>query len=489
MQPTDLQKTRLANNEIDRLVNQQLDQLRLPASPPADPGVLLRRLSLDLTGRLPTLQQHQQFQQSGDVEKVIDQLLGSDAYAKYWALKWANVVALDAKQLQPEGAKAYHEWLAEQLRQDRGVTEMAFAMLTTVGDSYELGPANFLRTGSSPGDLAEHASQVLMGVRLRCANCHNHPLDHWTQDDYHGLAAVFAKVKRGRVVTIAERGEVTHPVTRQAAIPRIPGTRDLAAGVDGRGQFAAWLTEKENPYLARVTVNRIWQQLMGRGLVEPVDDLRNTNPPSNPKLLQWLAEDFAAGGFRMKRTIKAICSSRAYQRSSQPQPGNASDNRFFSHALVRPLEAEVIADAIGDVTGIALKHGEQKNVRAVELTNNRTPSAALDVLGRCDRAIDCTAGESAASLARTLHLINGPLVNDRVRSPSGRLVKLLEREPDNEKVLDTLYQLALGKRPANRLYWQQKFESESLEQPQRRAEFFQDLFWGLITSQAFITNQ
>ena len=487
--PWNLAPSRPSQNEIDGFINRQLDQLRLPNSPPAPASQFLRRITLDLAGRLPTSDEYREFEVNPSPEQLIDRLFNSGAYPRYWALKWANILAIDAKQLQPEGAKAFHDWLATQIRDDTPVTQMAEAMLTSLGDSHEIGAANFLRTGSSPGDLAEYASRVFMGARLRCANCHNHPLDHWTQDDYHGLAAVFAKVKRGRVVTVSARGEVTHPVSGQAAIPRIPGDRYLQPDSDGRMEFAAWLTDESNPYLAKVTVNRLWQQLMGRGLVQPVDDLRATNPATHPELLDWLARDFAAHGYRMKHTLRTICLSAAYRRSSRPVSGNESDATFYSRGRTRLLEAEVIADAIADATGVPVPHGDQTNVRAVALTNNRIPSAALEVLGRCDRSTDCGAGgATAASLARTLHLINGPLINDRISDPNGRLAKLLADEPDNEKVLDRLFLITLGRPADNRIYWQQRLGEANLNDGEARTEFFQDLFWGLLTSESFITN-
>ncbi len=482
-------ETRPGENQIDVFINRQLDQLRLPSSPPAPASQLLRRITLDLVGRLPTLDEYRQFGRDASLQALVDRLLDSEAHARYWALKWANILAIDSKQLQPEGARVFHDWLAEQIQSDTPITVMAKTMLTSLGDGHEIGPVNFLRSGSSPGDLAEHASRVFMGARLRCANCHNHPLDRWTQDDYHGLAAIFAKVKRDRVVSFLKRGEVTHPVSGQAAIPRIPGDRDLAPDTDGRIEFANWLTGDDNPYLATVTVNRLWQQLMGRGLVEPADDLRATNPATNPDLLDWLARDFAEHGYRMKHTLRTICLSHAYRRSSQPVPGNEADTVFFSRYLTRPLEAEVIADAIADATGVLIRHGDQPTIRAVALTDNRALSASLQVLGRCDRMTDCASGRmTGASLARTLHLINGPLINDRISHPDGRLAKALAAEPDNEKLMDRLYLITLGRPADNRLYWRKQLSAANLDDPQARAEFFQDLFWGLLTSESFITN-
>jgi hypothetical protein len=367
--------------------------------------------------------------------------------------------------------------------------ESAKMMLTALGDSYANGAANFLRIGSSPGDLAEQVSRVFMGVRLRCANCHHHPLDHWQQDDYHGLAAIFARVRGDRIVTLSDRGEVTHPGTGQPAIPRIPGVRDLTEDVDGRVEFAQWLTSDRSPYLARVTVNRVWQQLTGRGLVEPVDDMRATNPATHPELLDWLAEDFASHGFRLKHTIALICQSAAYQRSSQPIPANESDRQYYSRANDRPLEAEVIADAIGDVTGVPLPTG--KAPRAISLTDNRFDSPSLDVLGRCNRSESCEgSSNSGSSLTRSLHLINGPLINKRLASPDGRLHRLLQHNADDAAVLEQLYLLTLSRPPnaAELEHWSGQLATLQPAGREARAEFFEDLMWALMTSDAFITN-
>lgn len=480
------------NNRIDEHVNEQLRQLNLAASPQADDFVFLRRVTLDLTGRLPTQAQSKRFAGDDAADKrsrLIDQLLSGDEYAEYWALKWANVLAIDSKQLQPQGARAYQNWLFERLRDDAPMDETARLMLTTVGDSYVDGAANFSRVGMNAGDLAEHATRVFMGVRMRCANCHNHPLDHWQQDDYHGLAAIFAKVKRGRVVGISARGEVTHPVTGQPAIQRIPGQRFLSAEADGRAEFARWLTSEQSPYLAQVTVNRLWQQLMGRGLVEPVDDIRATNPATHPRLLQWLSRDFVDHGYRLKPTIALICNSAAYQRSAFTVAENAADLTFYSHALSRPLEAEVMADAIGDVTGIRLDIGETD--RAVALTDNRFESPSLDILGRCDRSESCTSSADASpSLARSLHLINGPLVNQRLTDPAGRLHRLLATQKDNQKVLDQLYWWSLSRprHASEKEFWSTQLANTDLRSPDSRAAFFEDALWGLITSDAFGTN-
>ena len=239
----------------------------------------------------------------------------------------------------------------------------------------------------------EFVSELLMGSRLRCANCHNHPLDRWTQDDYHGLAAIFAKIEANRIVQPAPGGEVIHPRTLEPAAARIPGEQFLAGGQDGREQFADWLTGAENPYFAKAMVNRLWKHMFGRGLVSPVDDFRATNPATHPELLDLLADDFAAGGYRLRRTLRLVARSATYQRSSDALAANRDDDRFYSHAYRRPLESEVLADAVTDVLGAAERYGDQPlGTRAVALVNPRTPSRTLDVLGRCAREDSCESG-------------------------------------------------------------------------------------------------
>ncbi len=482
-----------AGNPIDDLIYRQLEELNLPVSPQADDWMFIRRVTLDLTGRLPSAAEARRYAQSDAPEKrsaLVRRLLDSDAFADYWALKWANQLGIDSKQLQVEGADAYHRWIVQRLRNDAPMNETAHMMLTSTGDGFLHGAVNFIRSGSSPGDLAESASRTFMGVRLQCANCHDHPLDHWKQDDYHGLAAIFARVQRARVVTVLERGDVTHPVTGMPAVRRIPGDRYLDDSVDARVALADWLTSNENPYFARATVNRIWQQLMGRGLVDPVDDIRTTNPPTHPRLLQWLADDFVAHGFRVKRTVELICNSAAYGRSSVTSPENEPDDTFYSRALVRPLEAEVLADAISDITGIPLRAKTGALPRTITLTDNRIDVPSLDVLGRCDREDSCEQrGDSTASLARALHLVNGDLINGRVSAPDGRLHQLLGSEKDNHEVLDEIFLWTLGMPAASESnHWRRQL-AQLESDPTERTEFFEDLLWGLMTSRSFATNR
>ncbi len=484
-----------SHNRVDDFINEQLVKLNLAPTTQASDSAILRRLTLDLAGRLPTADETASYCADTSPNKkprLIERLLGDDEFAEYWALKWANLLSIDSRPLGREGAKAYHRWLIDQLAHDRPLSDMTREMLTSFGDSHENGAINFLRFGNSPGDLAEHVSEVLMGVRLRCANCHNHPLDHWKQDDYHGLAAIFAKVKRGRIVTLSDRGDVTHPVTGQAAIAKIPGGNYLASSDNGPNRFADWITSDRSPHLARVAVNRAWKQLMGRGLVEPVDDMRATNPATHPELLDWLAKDFIQGGFRIKRTIKTICQSNAYGRVARVTLGEGSeldDGRYASHRPPRALEAEVLADMIADATGVPLEFEDAS--RAVALTNNRASAPYLDVLGRCDRSETCSSTSAPAmTLARSLNMINGSFINERLGKSGGQLAKLVASTDDDLAVCNELYQLTLSREMTSteRSHWGQQLAEQAYDNPKTRQHILEDIFWSLLTSEAFLMN-
>jgi hypothetical protein len=366
---------------------------------------------------------------------------------------------------------------------------MARTLLTSEGDSHEFGPATFHRLAAGPREEAEYVSEVFMGVRLRCANCHNHPLDRWTQDDYHGLAQVFARLGRDRHVEQLDRGEVMHPRTGEAARPRIPGHGWLDGGTDPRGALAEWLTQPDNPYFARAIVGRIWRDLFGRGLVDPADDLRATNPATHPALFDRLVDDFIDSGYRIRHTIRLICNSAAYARSSVPTPHNHMDNRFYSHALVRPLAAEVLADAISDVTGVCDDYGDAVGERAIELVDTSLAAATLDVLGRCDRSESCEAAPGGVGgIATKLHLLNGPLVNRRLVAEDGRLQMLISEGASSEQIVEEFYLRALSRPPktAELEFWLDEIDVHDASHARRTR--LEDFVWSLLNSNEFMTN-
>jgi len=478
-------------NFIDDEVLSLLLTLRLPVSPQADDSTFIRRLSLDLTGRLPEPDKVTAYlanQDQNKNEELIDELLQTDAFNEYWSYKLAKWLRMGTDPNDENGIATYRLWLSNQIEKGVGYNEIARTLILATGDTHDIGPANFYRTVNGPREQAEFVSELFMGSRLRCANCHNHPLDKWTQDDYHGLASIFSKIENAQIVRIRASGDVIHPRTREPALARIPGEYYLEDKTkDGREDLVDWLTAGDNPYFAKAIVNRLWSSLMGRGLVEPVDDMRDTNPATHPKLLNGLAEDFVASGYRLRPMLKRIVTSATYARSSNTVPGNAEDDRYYSHALRRPLEAEVLADGISYVLNVPAQYGgKAPGQRAVTLVDLYTPSRTLDILGRCGREESCESETSiSGGLTRNLHLLNGELINARISHEEGRLARLFDADTAPMDIIDELYLVALSRKPAGatRRFWREQLANvETGEQQQRLLE---DFLWSLLASSNF----
>jgi hypothetical protein len=478
-------------NFIDDHVNDTLAQLHLLPSPRADDLTFVRRVHLDLLGTLPEPVEVKKFLADTGAdrrERLIERLLERPEFVDYWTYKWGDLLRIESKRLQPQGASAFHSWVRDQVAKNTPLDRMARDMLLSLGDGHALGPVNFSRVPATPQAHAEYVSQVFLGARLQCANCHNHPLDRWTQDDYHGLAAIFAKLERGQTVKLQPRGEVIHPKTGKSALTRIPGTANLSGKSEPRAEFAKWLTAAENPFFARAAVNRLWRELMGRGLVEPVDDHRATNPPTHPELLDALARDLASNKYNLKRTIRLIVSSEAYQRSSLSTLNNRADDRFYAKALVRPLPPVVLVDAVANATGVAEKFGSlPEGTRAIALGDSRVSSKSLDLLGRCGRDGDCAPGGSGGTLALTLHTINGPWINSKIGDPKGRLHTLLKDKRSDDTIVAEFYQAALSRPPSAQevAHWQKRFRAVA---PAERGVALEDFVWALLNSAEFCSN-
>lgn len=486
-------------NYIDDYIYSKLNQLGLATTGRCSDASFLRRISLDLTGRLPTVVQVKAFLSDESVtkrSKLIEKLLTSDAFTDYWTYRLATQLRIRSQGPDASGAKAYHNWIQTQIALNRSWKEIASAMLWSSGDSHLVGEANFYRTTRDPRLQAEFASEALMGVSLRCANCHSHPLDHWTQDDYHGLAAIFARTRQTRFVGPNPNGENIHPLTGRAATPRVPGVRDLEESDDPRRDFAEWLFETNNPYFAKAMVNRLWKALMGHGLVEPVDDLRNTNPATHPELLRKLAADFAVNNFDMRRTISLICNSQAYQRSlTSGTEDPALQAFYYGSAIAQPLAPEVLADAICDVTGVKEHfNGQSAGTRAIQLFDAKISSQSLDILGRCSRDQSCESdgGPGNGGLSTQLHLMNGQLINRKLASEKGRLRKLIKNFTSNDEILEEFYLLSFSRFPTNPEmdFWLKTIESgdKNNDDGKARLEQLEDFVWGLLNSKEFLLN-
>ncbi|MCA9048837.1 MAG: DUF1549 domain-containing protein, partial [Planctomycetaceae bacterium] len=416
---------------IDDFIERRLRQLNLPMAGTCDDYTFLRRITLDLTGRLPTTNAIEDFTSDPAADKrqqLIDRLTTFEEVVAYQTFLTARRFRIGQIRSNTGAARRYFDWLNTGVREDSSWAQTAREALAAVGAADEFGPVSFYNAVGDARAQTEFFGQVFLGVRLQCANCHDHPLDQWTQDDYHGVAAVFARVKRGAVVQFSDYGETIHPATGAPAIPRLPMQDKPPAADDPRHDLAEWLAQPANPWFARAAVNRLWTQFMGRGLIEPADDLRITNPATHPELLEKLAAVFVKHGYRRIPVIRLICRSRAYQRDAFiPQTPDALPQEFYSTAISRPLSPAVYADAVADVTSA---NADTESVRprhvSFEGLVSEDLSAPLQSLGACETQCESPAIDRDRLSVR-LHLLNGRLLNDAVRKPTGIIAQLTQK--------------------------------------------------------------
>ena len=473
-----------ARNYIDEAVFAELKQMRIPASPAASDHVFLRRTTLVIAGRLPTANEARTFLQKPDRAKLIERLLGSAEFADFWTLKLGDLFLLDSKQLGLGSARAYRNWLHAQLKHNAPIDRLVRELLTAKGNVNENPAANFQRRKSDPRDMGEFVSRSLLGIRLACARCHNHPFDRWTQTDYHRFAAFFARTRvRDGTLVLTPDAEVRHPRTGQLVEPaNLDGAVAKGNGSDFRPALVNWMTAADNPIFARAFVNRVWRELMGRGIVEPVDDLRVSNPPTNPALLDALAKRFIENKFDLRRLIGDITASHVFGSASKATEGNRDDNKLFSRYPITRLDGPVLADAFAQVTGQPDDYeGYPRGTRAVQLLDARVPSFTLDVFGRCPRTGD-DAGERGGGLGCALHLINSPELNAKLKPAVESLMKG-GRKPD--AMVDELYLRTLARFPKEN---ERALMLGHIKQVKSKGEGWRDLLWALLNSREFLFN-
>lgn len=489
----------IRTDSIDGFINRRLVQMGLKAVSTADDATIVRRLFLDLTGRLPTPAEAVSYASERSAtkkEELVESLLGSREFIEFWTFRLAKLFRVDSRRSDATGMKAYYNWLQQAVVHDTPFNRMAEQMLLSEGAVRDVGPANFYAVTADARAQAELTSRIFLGVRLQCANCHDHPLDSWTQDDYHGLSAIFARVKRGAVIRVTQSGEVIHPGTGEAAVPKIPGQPFLTVSLpksvepaggsvvpaDPRVQLAQWMVSAQNPYFARAMVNRLWSYLMGRGLVEPVDDHRATNPATHPDLLNWLTRDFVDHDMRLRQTIRRICLSDVYARASN---GAATMPEFYASAIPKPLAAEVLLDAVSDVTGVP----GQKGVRAIWFEGLMRQSEAVTLLSGCSAGEDCESSVADTDdLSVQLHLLNGPLINQKISGDSGFLARYPADDTTPEELVEICYLRLYSRRPTTKekSFWKKQFAFASRRDTVR--EIAEDFLWSLLTSREFVVN-
>jgi hypothetical protein len=422
-------------NDIDKHIFAKQKELQLNPAPLCTDEVFLRRVYLDTIGVLPSADEARAFLDAKEPDKrakLIDRLLERDEYALFWALKWADVLRGTPTTISERGVHSFHRYLVRTLAEDKPVNQFARELLTGLGNTLNKPAANFARISRTPEDAAEHFAQVFLGVRLQCAKCHNHPFESLTQTDYYGLAAYFAQIQyKGtrfglddEIVILQPGREVQHPLTRKNQPPVAFGTPagPLTPEDDRREKLADWLTRPDNRYFAPAVVNRVWYHLMGKGIVDPVDDFRDTNPPSHPELLQALAGDFVKNGYRLKPLIRLILNSSAYQLASTGAPKQSSfaaePDRYFVKSPVRMLAAEQILDAVSSATGVPETFkGFPVGTRALDLPEGGINHPFLQAFSKPVRDVSCEcAREEDPSLPEMLHLLNNAGLLARVKT-------------------------------------------------------------------------
>jgi len=489
-------------NIIDVKVAAKWRELGLTPSPPCTDAEFLRRAMLDAIGTTPTPDEVEDFLTDNDPQKrakLVDRLLDRPEYVDYWTLKWGDLLRINSEKLGAQGMLAFNLWLRALFRADMPVNRMVDELVTAQGSIFSNGPANFFRIASNPDDLAETTAQVFMGVRLQCAKCHHHPFESYGQDDYYGLAAYFARVRTKRsdefglfggeqVVYVAKAGEVYQPRTGKKMAPQPLGASPVDDPVDRRRALARWLTAENRHWLARNVVNRYWGYLLGKGLVNPIDDLRETNPPSNPELLTALADAFIKSGYDLKALLRLILTSSVYQLSAQKTPDNRLDTMFFTHYTIKRLTAEQLLDAIDAATGTVEKFPRlPAGTRAISVPDTTYASFFLDTFGRPLRAIACECERSSdPNLSQALNLMNGELLNRKLFQTDGRLIRMLKDPKLTDLALvHRLYLLTFNRPPTAA----ETAEAKHIvaEAPSRQVGA-QDLFWALLNSKEFLFN-
>ena len=483
-------------NFVDEAIFAKLKRLGVAPSPVADDAAFLRRVTVDLIGLPPTPDEARAFLASRDPrkrEKWIDALLERPEFVDAWAYKLGDLLRVSRRNHGVKGMAVFHRYLRDAAARDRRWDEVARELVTGRGSLWDVGPANYYGVGAGPEDWAETTSQVFLGVRIGCARCHNHPFDRWTRRDYYGFVAFFGRTKtkagggRGdKVAFVEDEGEVKHPKTGEVLPPRPlgGGSAPVTDGEDRREALARWLTAPENPWFARAAVNRVWKHLLGRGLVDPPDDMRATNPAANEEALRALAEHFVANDYALKPVLRALCRSKTYQLSSEPNATNRHDETHFARHLVRRLTAEQLLDALVQVTGVPERFpGLPPGTRAAQLPDTAVPSQFLDLFGRPARQTVCECErEAEPNLTQTLHVMNGEGVNAKVRAPGGRLAKLLASEKTDAEIVEELFLAALTRHPTPE---ERGRALAAVRDAPSRKEGFGDLLWALLNSRAF----
>ena len=484
-------------NFIDSHVNNQLERLNIQSSAPSSDAEFMRRVYVDVIGTLPTAAEARKFLQSKGPNRrseLVEQLMQRPEFADYWALKWADVLRVDQLQLGRKQAFQYYRWIRDSMRANKPLDQFAGDILLANGPLRESPAGIFYKAVPGANKVASTLSQVFLGVRIECAECHHHPLDRWSQRDYVGMQSYFTQVKFkgspvGEMIFAEGDPAATHPRSGEPVFAYPLGEEMPEANPQGdrRQQLAAWFTSGDNPWFARNMANRAWAHFMGRGLVEPIDDVRLTNPPSNPELLDALGQYLADNEFDFRRLIAAITASATYQRSSIVHELNGRDEQNFSRYLFKQLEAEVFMDAICQVTGVPEKyHGVPAGSRAIQLWDSSVPHYLLKLFGRPSRTTACDCERvSEPTVGQVLHVLNSPAIHNKIKHAGGQIAELVAAYPDDESLAEELYLTFYARFPDPS---ERKNAVEYINTQGDRQRAAEDISWSMLNSLEFIFN-
>lgn len=490
-----------ANNFIDEKLIAKWRDLGIVPSPLASDEEFLRRLYLDAIGTLPKPDEVRRFLADKDGTKrakAVEAVLNRPEFLDWWALKWGDLLRINRQALDEKGMWSFHNWVRASVRDNKPADEFARDILTAEGSTYTDGPSNFYRVARAPDEWSEAVTQVFLGVRVQCAKCHHHPFEKWSQDDYYGMTAFFARLgtktsqefgifTRETVIFLRPTGEATHPRKKTVVKPHPFDGPEMDDEFDRRRKLAEWMTASKNPFFAKNIVNRFWGYLMGRGLVEPLDDMRATNPASNPELLEALAKDFVANKYDVKHLLRTIFNSRAYQLASAVTDGNRADaaNTHFARYTTKRLTAEQMADAIDFATGTQEKYpGLPLGTRAIQLPDPQVRSYLLDTFGRPARQVVCECERTTQpNIAQAMHLMNGDFLSKKIADSSGRIELLTKAKP--EAAIEELYLATLSRKPSKEELAKAQTWVNGATTPK---DGLQDLLWVLLNSREFLFN-
>jgi hypothetical protein len=495
-------------NVVDQYVFAKLKAVKILPSELSSDSVFLRRVYLDTLGVLPTPDETRAFLGDTNPDKrdaLIDHLVKRPEFADFWALKWADLLRNEEKTMGDKGVWIFQRWLRDQIAAETPMDQFVRQIVSAQGSTWRNPPSSFYRTNRDPETAAEAFGQVFLGVRLQCAKCHNHPFDTWTQDDYFGLAAYFANIQRKDIANVRKDNldkheingdeiiylsgppQIVQPRTGEMMDPKPPGgpRPELCGGdVDALDNLADWLT-RDNPQFARNLANRVWFHLTGRGIVDPVDDFRESNPPSNPALLDALSDAFSREGMRLQPLVALILKSRTYQLDAATNATNAKDEINFSHAVVHLLPAEVLMDTLS----AALDKGESfrnapRSARAIQLPGVRSGNQFLQAFGKPERLLTCECERSeSTTLTQAFQLINGETIKSRLESGFNRISRLMDAKASDDAILDELTLAALCRFPTDR---ERAAASAHLAKSNDRRKAWEDLAWALLNSKEFL---